>query len=153
MPIISLRHCRGLRQMTAISFGTRPSRLQTSCSSRCSVAFDFWKSYEKDKKDWNTQNSWKVALAKIGGPVVVPDPTPSETRREWKGNVMSRDNPARRGKILIQKFDPNGVSSGYSLSSTRQTRDSAYAYLKFVAGLPVVPASSNASSLSLFPAA
>ena len=77
--------------------------------------------------------------------MVTPDPTSADSKRVWKGNVMSRDNPAWRGKILIQQFDANGKPSGYSLSSTRQIRESAYAYLKSVAGLLRAAAEENAA--------
>ncbi len=39
---------------------------------------------------------------------------------------MSRKNPEWEGKILVKKYDSNGAFSGWSLSSTRQTRDSAF---------------------------
>ncbi|RZI53799.1 MAG: hypothetical protein EOP16_00905 [Pseudonocardia sp.] len=53
--------------------------------------------------------------------------------------VMARNsdesvgNPDWEGKILVQKFDSSGNPSGWSLSSTRQTRDSAYHYVVKVA--------------------
>ena len=38
-------------------------------------------------------------------------------------------NPDWQGKILIRTFDSNGKPTGWSFSSTRQTRDAAFHYL------------------------
>jgi Pyridine nucleotide-disulphide oxidoreductase len=47
-------------------------------------------------------------------------------------------NPAWQGKILIRRFDRNGKPTGWSPSSTRQSRDAAYHYLTEVRG-PDIP--------------
>ena len=61
---------------------------------------------------------------------------------DYTGPFMARDsddpyqqgNPGWQGKILVQKFDAKG-QPGWSLSSTRQTRDTAYRYLLEQSGL------------------
>jgi hypothetical protein len=85
------------------------------------LAFENWLDYQTRKKDWRKADEWKTGLAKIGGSITVSGK---------KMKVMSRDNPAWQGKILIAAFDNKGKQVGWSLSSTRQTRDAAYAYLK-----------------------
>jgi hypothetical protein len=50
-----------------------------------------------------------------------------------KSNLVRVGNPEWYGKILVQQFHANGKSKGWSLSSTRQTRDAALHYLVKVA--------------------
>lgn len=102
------------------------------------IAFEFWREFEAKKLDWRTQRSWKTALAKIGGASVSND----AGKRASQVNVMSRENPAWRGKILVEQYDPVGRKTGYALSSTRQTREAAYAYLRGIAGR-VAPAATE----------
>ncbi len=107
------------------------------------LAFELWQKYAMSGTDWRSENEWKDALAKLAGNV--------KTRREGKSvtvTLMARDhydedgnlvegNPDWHGKILIQQFDQTGKPNGWSLSSTRQTRDAAYHYLVQKAGLNV----------------
>ena len=82
-----------------------------------------------------TEAEWKNGLARLAGDVEIPDP--NDEPKTLMVPLMARDvaeadmpgNPAWYGKILIQQFDPAGESKGWSLSSTRQTRDAAYHYL------------------------
>ena len=85
--------------------------------------------------NWRTETEWKDGLARLAGDVEIPDP--SDESKTITVALMARDvaesdmpgNPDWYGKILIQTFDPDGNSKGWSLSSTRQTRDAAYHYL------------------------
>jgi hypothetical protein len=95
------------------------------------MAFELWEGYRAQGKDWRTEQGWKDALAKIAGKTTEKD----EDGNDLVVNVMDRDNPAWHGKVLIRKFDQDGNPKGWSLSSTRQTRDAAYHYLMAVAGL------------------
>jgi hypothetical protein len=44
-------------------------------------------------------------------------------------------NPDWQSLIPVQQFDQNGKPTGWSLSSTRQTRDAAYHYLVGISGM------------------
>jgi hypothetical protein len=91
------------------------------------MARDLWIHYREHKLDWRTQDDWKKAIAKLDGQV-------AGENGDGKVSVMSRSNPSWRGKVLVETYGPSGVT-GYSLSSTRQTRDAAYQYLLEVSGL------------------
>jgi hypothetical protein len=54
---------------------------------------------------------------------------------EEKGISAIEGNPDWQGKILTRTFDSNGKPTGWSLSSTRQTRDAAFHYLVEKSGL------------------
>lgn len=101
------------------------------------LAFELWEKYTKAGADWHSETEWKDALAKLAGDVTTKD----ETGKKVTIPVMAREsdesdgNPDWQGKILIQQFDPNGKPKGWSLSSTRQTRDAAYHYLVQVSGV------------------
>jgi hypothetical protein len=83
------------------------------------AAKDFWLAYRRDKKPWEpaTATEWREFLAKIAG----KDPN---TRQD----VMARSNPAWVGKIVMEKYGPNGPI-GTKISNTRETRDAAYEYV------------------------
>ncbi len=51
---------------------------------------------------------------------------PGDQGKKIKVDFMSRKNPVWEGKILVRKFNGNGEFTGWSLSSTRQTRDAAF---------------------------
>lgn len=102
------------------------------------LAFEIWESCWQRKVEWADATDWREALGRLAGDV--------EVEREdgpVKVPFMARDsedpyqfgNPGWQGKILVQKFDGKGQSQGWSLSSTRQTRDTAYHYLVETAGL------------------
>jgi hypothetical protein len=105
------------------------------------LAFELWQKYTKDGIDWRSDKAWRDGLARMAGTV------PAEINgQKVQVPVMARDhtdeqgsfvegNPAWRGLILVQQFDQNGQAKGWSLSSTRQTRDAAYHYLAKVARL------------------
>lgn len=102
------------------------------------LAFEIWESCTHRQKDWRSDMTWREGLARLAGTVVVD-------REDGPINVpfMARDsddpyafgNPGWQGKILVQKFDGQGKPHGWSLSSTRQTRDTAYHYLVETAGI------------------
>ncbi len=98
------------------------------------LAFDLWEKYSKDGLDWRQEKEWRDGIARITGETTV-----EVNGKKFTGPVMARDsdegegNPEWRGRILVQKFDGSGAPQGWSLSSTRQTRDSAFHYLAQVA--------------------
>jgi hypothetical protein len=88
------------------------------------LIFELWDKYHADGTDWTKENEWRDAIAHLAAKVGSEDPkNPGKT---IKVPFMSRDNAEWQGKILIKKFDSNGVHTGWSLSSTRQTRDAAF---------------------------
>jgi hypothetical protein len=106
------------------------------------LAFELWQKYTKAGTNWHAEQEWRDALAKIAGNVSTTD----QNGNPYTGPVMARDhrdasgnfwagNPDWQGLTLIQQFDQHGNPTGWSLSSTRQTRDAAYHYLVRVAGL------------------
>lgn len=96
------------------------------------LAFDLWRPYFEDDADWRMDNGWKDALAKLGRTIEARDP---DSGKPVKVPVMGRDNPDWRGKVLVPRFNADGTRAGFIISSTRQTRDAAYAYLRQQAGL------------------
>lgn len=50
---------------------------------------------------------------------------------------MDRDNPDWKGRILVTTYNKRSGKQQLSLSSTRQTRESAYQYLRQKARLSV----------------
>jgi hypothetical protein len=96
------------------------------------LAYDLWKDYNENDEDWRLEDGWKNALAKLGGDVTTKDP---DTGNEVTIPVMSRSNPDWRDRIAVPRFDTDGVRTGFIVSSTRQTREAAYAYLREKAGL------------------
>jgi hypothetical protein len=99
------------------------------------LAYDLWRNYYDNDEDWRLESGWKDALAKLGGSVTTKDPDRNDGDNEVTVPIMSRDNPDWRGKIAVPRFDQNGVRTGFIVSSTRQTREAAYAYLRQQAGL------------------
>jgi hypothetical protein len=107
------------------------------------LAFELWQKYTKKGIDWHSEKEWKDALAKLAGNVKI-----TRNERSVIVPLMARDyydhndnlvegNPDWHGKTLIQQFDNSGKPSGWSLSSTRQTRDAAYHYLVQKAGISI----------------
>jgi hypothetical protein len=96
------------------------------------LIIEMWEDYEKRGIDWRSDNDWKDVVAAIGGPVTTKDP---DTGQQITVDVMSRDNPDWQGKILIKQFNQDGTPTGWTISSTRQTRDAAYNYLRSVAAM------------------
>jgi len=72
--------------------------------------------------DWRQDRKWSNAITRIAG------------KANGTMDVMDRKNPAWQGKILVEVMDSNG-KQGWSLSSTRQTREAAFQYLCEVTGL------------------
>lgn len=106
------------------------------------LAFELWSKYTKSATDWKSETEWKDGLAKLAGDVATKD----KDGTPFTGPIMARDhtdengtripgNPDWHGLILIQQFDQNGKPTGWSLSSTRQTRDAAYYYLAQKSGV------------------
>ncbi|MHB8694791.1 MAG: DNA sulfur modification protein DndB [Solirubrobacteraceae bacterium] len=96
------------------------------------LAYDLWKDYSDNDEDWRLEDNWKNALAKIAGTISTNDP---DTGSDVTVPVMSRSNPEWRDRIAVPRFDTNGTRTGFIVSSTRQTREAAYAYLRDRAGL------------------
>jgi len=104
------------------------------------LAFELWKQYRANGADWKSPTAeWRDGVTRLGGKVKmsIPDPKDEKKTVEVAVPIMGRDsedppqvgNPAWQGRILVRKFDDNGHPTGWSLSSTRQTRDAAYHYL------------------------
>lgn len=109
------------------------------------IIFDLWERFEDDGLDWRKENGWKEVVTKLTGTITSDvdaeyfekkgrDVKKVEISKGDRVNVMSRHNPAWRGKILIEGEDKEGRTV-WSLSSTRQTRQAAYNYLRQIAGL------------------
>lgn len=96
------------------------------------LIIEMWEDYEKRNVDWRADHHWKDVVAKIGGTIQTKDP---KTGHSITVDVMSRDNPDWQGKILIRQFNQDGTEKGWTISSTRHTRDAAYNYLRGVSGL------------------
>ncbi len=102
------------------------------------LAFEIWESANHRQADWRAATDWREGLARLAGDIEVE-------REDGRVKIpfMARDsedpyqvgNPGWQGKILVQKFDGQGRAQGWSLSSTRQTRDTAYHYLVEMAGV------------------
>jgi hypothetical protein len=90
------------------------------------LAAELWRTYRERKLDWRGQNEWKKAIARMDSPVVGP--------KGERLRLMSRENPTWVGKVLIERWGPEGVT-GLNLSNTRQTRQAAYQYLLDETGL------------------
>ena len=108
------------------------------------LVFDLWREYDERGEDWTEDQAWKDAVAKLGGIRRVknldysPDRDP-ESEPEITVTVMARNNPEWRERILVPKYNNAGELVDWVLSSTRQTREAAYAYLREVAELPLTP--------------
>lgn len=83
-----------------------------------------WEKYHAEGLEWTKQDEWRDAIAHLAAKVTVPDR--NDPSKKVKVDFMSRKNPAWEGKILVKKHDSDGNFSGWSLSSTRQTRDAAF---------------------------
>ncbi len=107
------------------------------------LAFELWEKYTKAGTDWRNDpqsKEWRDALARLAGTVkadidgtTVDVPVMARDVYDSDGSLLQYGNPAWRGLILIQQFDQQGQPRGWSLSSTRQTRDAAYHYLAKIA--------------------
>ena len=101
------------------------------------IAFELWHYvYNAKGKDWRQDPQWKDGLARLAADVDVPGKTIKVPfmARDHK-ETSTQGNPSWQGKILIQKFNQDGSSNGWSLSSTRQTREAAYHHIIRQAGL------------------
>jgi hypothetical protein len=108
------------------------------------LAFELWSKYTKNGVNWRAENEWREAIARLAGDITKAITTEDGKTKKLTVPVMARDykdedgnlvhgNPDWQGKILIQQFDQSGNPRGWSLSSTRQTRDAAYHYLVSIA--------------------
>lgn len=102
------------------------------------LAFALWEKYSEQGLDWRNEQEWRDGIARITGntkkvidgkEIEVPVMARDSGEPDWHGN------PDWETKILTRKFDNEGQAQGWSLSSTRQTRDAAYHYLAQVAGV------------------
>jgi DNA-sulfur modification-associated len=87
------------------------------------LVFELWEKYH-GKVEWTTQDEWRDAIARLAAKVTATDP--EDPAKKIKVDFMSRENPDWQGRILVRKFNSNGEFTGWSLSSTRQTRDAAF---------------------------
>jgi hypothetical protein len=99
------------------------------------LAFDLWKDYHERGVDWSRDDTWKDAIARLAGPVKTKDP---ETGEPYSGSVLDRRNPDWKTRVVIKTYDNDGEVQ-WTLSSTRQTRESAYQYLREKTGLGPAP--------------
>lgn len=97
------------------------------------LVYDLWSDYDRNDEDWRIEDSWRDVVAKIAGKRTVTD---RDTDEQITVNVMDRDNPDWRERILVPQYGPDGRVQKWQLTSTRQTRAAAYAYLREVAELP-----------------
>jgi len=88
------------------------------------LVIELWEKYHDQGLEWTKQDEWRDAIAHLAAKVTIVDPEHAD--KKVKVDFMSRKNPEWEGKILVKKYDSNGAFSGWSLSSTRQTRDSAF---------------------------
>jgi len=108
------------------------------------LAWELWNKYRKAGKDWRATTEWSDGLARLAGSTTYEVEIDGK-KQEIEVEVMARDvyddngeietagNPAWQGLILVRKFDKTGRPTGWSLSSTRQTRDAAFHYIADVA--------------------
>lgn len=92
------------------------------------LAFEIWETFHQSKTEWREDDGWREGVARLAGDVTVGDFTGPFMARDSE-DPYQQGNPGWYGKILVQKFDGQGRPQGWSLSSTRQTRDTAYHYL------------------------
>jgi hypothetical protein len=94
------------------------------------LAFELWHKYHLANVDWTKEAEWKDALARLAGQVEVEVEDPdSGDKKRTKLQVMSRSNPAWRESIFVPRYNRDGQLRGWTLSSTRDTREAAYHYL------------------------
>jgi hypothetical protein len=107
------------------------------------LAFDLWEKYRKEAKEgedgevWRSVQEWKDGLARLAGA------TMDRESKDDNGNVVSVGNPDWQRSILVPTFDPTGKPTGWSISSTRQTREAAFHYLVEKTGVKLPPPSST----------
>lgn len=114
------------------------------------LAFELWRKYTKAGVDWHSEQEWKDGLARLAGSITTTDaegnevtvPVMAREHKDANGKPVP-GNPDWQGKILIQQFDQNGNPTGWSLSSTRQTRDTAFHYLVQVSQVEMPKKGSN----------
>jgi hypothetical protein len=95
------------------------------------LVYDLWSGYHDRKAEWKGDEGWKQVIARLAGEVDATDEDGEIKRVE----AMSQKNPEWIGRVLIKKFDQDGNLKGYSVSSTRQTREAADSYLRKIAQL------------------
>jgi hypothetical protein len=118
------------------------------------LAFELWEKYRKDGTNWNASQEWRDGLARLAGvtkvtvgdvkvevPVLARDHKVYKNKDDKEGSVVP-GNPDWRGKILVETFDHAGKPTGWSVSSTRQTRDAAFHYLVEMSKMKLTPRSS-----------
>jgi hypothetical protein len=92
------------------------------------LAFELWRECQVSKRDWKKDSRWREAVSRITGPIKTKD-----NREEYKGAVLDRKNPDWKGRVLVMSYNKKTGKEQLSLSSTRQTRESAYQYLRGIA--------------------
>ena len=109
------------------------------------LAYDLWRDYYDNDEDWRLDENWKDILAKLGGTRVVTDDDGSEVTVP----VMSRSNPEWRKSIVGPRYNRDGEVVDWMISSTRQTREAAYMYLRQVADLGPVATKSRKAAMAV----
>ena len=70
------------------------------------LVYDLWSGYDRNEEDWRLDDSWKDAVAKLGGKVTVTHP---DTNQDITIDVMDRENPQWRDLILVPVYGPAGI--------------------------------------------
>lgn len=109
------------------------------------LAFELWDKYRKAHVDWQSTTEWRDGLARLAGKtkVQVDDPDKPGSTKTVEVDVMARDsadppsagNPKWKELIMVPSYDRDGYIRRWTLSSTRTTREAAYAYLTQIAGV------------------
>lgn len=95
------------------------------------LAFSLWEKYNENGTDWAKENEWRDCLSRLAGKVNSGGTKVPMMARDYAGDddiPASVGNSAWQGKIMTEKTNSKGIK-GWGLSSTRQTRDSAFHYL------------------------
>ncbi|HZH18346.1 MAG TPA: DNA sulfur modification protein DndB [Archangium sp.] len=95
------------------------------------LAFRVYEDMEASTQEWKTHKAWRTAVGKLAQKVQVKN----EKGKPVSLPALHKDNPAWRGKVLIQGKDRQTGGESWSISNTRQTRQAAYEYLCELAGL------------------
>lgn len=82
--------------------------------------------YGKLAADLHGYSEWRWKLAKLGEPYRYTD----DDGDTWEGDLMSRDNPIWRGKVLLE-----GKAGKLQISNNRETRQFIHERLREVVGI------------------
>jgi hypothetical protein len=94
------------------------------------LAYTLFENMDSASVDWRKDVAWKASVAKMAAKITITD-----KGKKLVVDPFSKDNPAWRGKILVQGFDRKSRRQTWGISNTRQTRQAAYTYVLSLAGL------------------